>query len=81
MMVPWTSYSPEASHQVRAGPDNARPAGDVVEDLVNDGIGEDVEEMLAVDKIAQRASNQFEIGVGGRVGGVFRVRHLKPSTS
>jgi hypothetical protein len=32
--------------------DNARPAGDFVEDLVDDVVGNDVEEVLTIDEVA-----------------------------
>jgi hypothetical protein len=36
----------ELSHQIGTPPDNARPAGEVVEDLV------DIEKVLAIDQVA-----------------------------
>jgi hypothetical protein len=42
----------ELGHQVGAPPDNARPTGKVVEDLVGDSVSDDVEEVLAIDKAA-----------------------------
>jgi hypothetical protein len=32
--------------------DNARPTGDVVEDLVDNAVSDDVEEMLAINEVA-----------------------------
>src|SRR6202035_5151446 len=60
--------APERGHQVGPPLYDARPAGDVVDDVV----GDDVEEVLAIDEIAQRSSNQIEVGGGGLVGSVFR---------
>ena len=42
----------ELGHQIRPPPDNARPTGDVVKDLVEDVVGDNVEEMLAINEIA-----------------------------
>lgn len=41
------NIAPELGHQVGPRPDNARPAGEVVADLVNDIVGDDVKEVLA----------------------------------
>jgi hypothetical protein len=32
--------------------DNARPTGEVVQDLVDDAVGDDVEEVLAINEVA-----------------------------
>ena len=50
--------APELGHQAGPPPDNAGPAGEVVEDFVNDVVADDVEEVLAIDEVAQRAANQ-----------------------
>jgi hypothetical protein len=42
----------EFGHQIGAPLDNARPTGKVVEDLVDDVVSDDVEEVVAVNKIA-----------------------------
>jgi kynureninase len=42
----------ELGHQVGAPPDNARPTGEVVEHLVDDVVSDDVEEVLAIGKVA-----------------------------
>jgi len=52
--------APELGHQVSPPPDNATPAGELVKDLVNDAVAQDVEEVLAVNKVAQRPSNQLK---------------------
>jgi hypothetical protein len=73
---------PIAARPVLARPaptDNARPTGDVVEDLVDDIVGDDVEEVLSINEIAQRPSNEIEVRRGGLVGSVFRIRHFGPS--
>lgn len=44
--------APEPSHQISTPLDNAGPAGEVVEDLVDETVSDDVEEMLAINKIA-----------------------------
>ena len=58
--------APELGRQVGPPPNEARPTGEVVEDLVNDVVGDDVEEVLAINKVAQRPSNQVEIRVGAQ---------------
>jgi hypothetical protein len=65
----------ELRHQIGAPPDNARPTGDVVENLIDDVVGDDVEEVLAINEVAQRPSNQIEVRGGGIVGGVSRIGH------
>jgi len=42
----------ELGHQIGAPLDNARPTGKVVEDLVDDVVSDDVEEVLAINKVA-----------------------------
>jgi hypothetical protein len=42
----------ELGHQIGAPLDDARPTGEVVEDLVDDVVSDDVEEMLAINKVA-----------------------------
>ena len=44
--------APELGHQAGPALDNARPTGEVVADLVNDVVGDDVEEVLAINKVA-----------------------------
>jgi hypothetical protein len=46
------AIAPELGHQIGAPPDNARPTGKVVEHLVDDVVGHDVEEVLAINKVA-----------------------------
>ncbi len=65
--------APELGHQLGPPLDDARPTGEVVEDLVDDVVGDDIEEVLAVDEVAQRPANQIEVGLGGLVGGVIRM--------
>ena len=65
----------EPGHQLGSPLDDARPTRDVVKHLVDHLLGDDVEEVLAVDQLAQRPTDQIEIGGGGLVGGVFRFRH------
>jgi hypothetical protein len=67
--------APERGHQVGPPLNDARPAGNVVEDFIDDVVEDDVEEVLAIDEVAQRPSNQIEVREGGPVGSVFRVRH------
>ena len=55
----------ERGHQVGPPLNDARPAGNVVEDFVDDVVGDDVEEVHAIDEIAQRSSNQIEVRGGG----------------
>jgi hypothetical protein len=65
----------ELGHQIGAPLDNARPTGEVVEDLVDDVVSDDVEEVLAIDEVAERASNQIEVRVDGLIVSVFQIRH------
>ena len=46
------AIAPELVHQIGASLDYAGPTGEVVEDLVNDIISDDVEEVLAINKVA-----------------------------
>jgi hypothetical protein len=41
------AITPELNHQISAPVDNARPTGNLVENLVDDVVGYDVEEVLA----------------------------------
>ena len=66
---------PELIHQIGASPDHAGPTREVVEDLVNDIVSDDVEEVLAIDEVAERASNQIEVRVDGLIVSVFQIRH------
>ena len=69
------AIAPELGHQIGAPLDNARPTSDVVENLVDDVISDDVEEVLALNEVAYRPSNQLEVRVGSLVGRVFPIRH------
>jgi len=71
--------APERGHQVGPPLDDARPTGEVVEDLVDDVVGDDVKEVLAINEVAQCRSNQIEVRGGGFVGSVFRIRHPERS--
>ena len=51
----------ELGHQIDAPHDNARPTGEVVENLVDNVFSDNVEEMLAIDEVAQRPSNEIEV--------------------
>lgn len=68
--------APERGHQVGPPLDDARPAGHVVEHLVDGLVGEGVKEVLAVDEVANRPSDEIEVRGGRRVGSVFRIWHL-----
>jgi len=46
------AIAPELVHQIGASLDHAGPTGEVVEDLVNDIVSDDVEEVLAINKVA-----------------------------
>src|ERR1017187_3375068 len=65
----------ELGHQIGPSLDNTRPTGELVENLVNHAVFDDVEEVLALDKVAQRPSNQLKIRPGGLVGSVLRIWH------
>jgi hypothetical protein len=45
------AVGPELGHQIGAPVDNARPTGDIVENLVDDIVGDDVEEVLAINEV------------------------------
>src|ERR1700722_4042094 len=70
----------ELIHQIGASLDDAGPAGKVIEDLVNNVVSDGVKEVLAIDKVAERRSNQIEVRLGGLVDSVFRIRHSGLST-
>jgi len=67
--------APELAHQGGSPLDNARPTGEVIENLVNDVVGDNVEKVLAINEVAERPSNQIEVRGSGLVGSVFRIRH------
>jgi hypothetical protein len=46
------AIAPELVHQIGASLDHAGPTGELVEDLVNDIVTYDVEEVLAINKVA-----------------------------
>ena len=46
------AIAPELGHQIGAPLDNTGPTGEVVEDLVDDVVSDDVEEVLAINKVA-----------------------------
>ena len=46
------AIAPEPGHQIGAPLDNARPTGEVVEDLVDDFVSDDVEEVLTINEVA-----------------------------
>ena len=60
----------EPCHQVGTPLGRARPTRKVAEYLVDDLINDDVEEVLAVNEVAESPSNQIEVGAGGLVGSV-----------
>ena len=51
----------------------------VVEDLVDDVVSDNVEEVLAIDEVAQRPSNQLEVRLGSPEASIFPTRHPEPS--
>src|SRR5580698_8678753 len=65
----------ELIHQIGASLDDAGPTGKVIEDLVNHVVSDGIKEVLAINKVAHRPSNQVEVRLGGLVGSVFRIRH------
>jgi hypothetical protein len=46
------AIGPELGHQIGAPPNNARPAWKVVENLIHDVAGDDVEEVFTINKVA-----------------------------
>src|SRR5579859_4032316 len=65
----------ELCHEIGARPDDLRPTGDVVENLVDDVVGDYVEEVLAINEVAQSPSDKIEIGLRTLVGSVFGIAH------
>ena len=45
------AVAPELGYQIGAPLDNARPTGDVIENLVDDIVGDDIEEVLAINEV------------------------------
>jgi hypothetical protein len=65
----------ELIHQLGASVDNARPAGDFVENLIDNVVGDDIEEVITVDQVAQRPTNELEVGFGARERRIFLIPH------
>jgi hypothetical protein len=65
------NIAPECSHQIGSPLYHARPAGDIVKDFVDYVVGDDVEEVLAINEIAQRTSNQIKVRRSILVDSVF----------
>jgi hypothetical protein len=74
------AIAPELSHEIRSSPDGLRPTGDFVENLVDNVVGKYVEEVLAINDVAQRPPNQIEIGLRTLVNSVSGVSHFRLST-
>ena len=70
------AVAPELSHKIGASPDGPRPTGDVVENLVDNIVGDYVEEVLAINERAQSVFDQIEIGLRALVRSVLRIWHL-----
>src|ERR1700749_236984 len=56
------NVAPKCGHQISSPPYFAGPPGNVVQDFVDDVVGDDVEKVPAIDESIQRTSNQIEIG-------------------
>src|SRR5271170_2782730 len=69
------AIAPELGHQISASFDNARPTGNVVEDLVDGVVSDDVEEVLTIDEVAERPSYQVEVWLRGLKGLIIPTRH------
>jgi hypothetical protein len=67
--------SAELSQERGAPPDDARPPGEVVQDLVDDVVANNIEEVRAVDEVAQRTSREIEIGRDRLILGVGSAWH------
>ena len=65
----------ECGHQIGPPRNDTRPAGEIVEHFIDNVVGDNVEEMVAVDQSAQRTANQIEVSGGGFEGSIFRGRH------
>jgi hypothetical protein len=70
----------ELGHEIRSSADGLRPSGDFVENLVDDVVGDYVEEVFAINDVAQRPPNQMEIGLRALVNSVSGVSHFRLST-
>ena len=70
------AVAPELSHEIGSSPDGLRPTGEVVENLVYDVVGDCVEEVLAINEIAQRPSDETKIGLGALVNSELRIWHF-----
>jgi hypothetical protein len=68
--------TPKLRHQFAAPSDYTGPTWNFIENLIDDIVGDDIEEMLANDQIAKGAANQIKVRGGGLVISVFRIRHL-----
>jgi hypothetical protein len=50
---------------------DARPTRHVVQNLVDGAVGDDVEEVVAIDQVAQRSANKIEVWAGGCMAAYF----------
>ena len=68
------------AHEGGASAHDTRPSPEVVEDLVDGVLVHDVEEVLPIDEVTERASNELEVGRGGLVRGVGMAGHGSSTT-
>lgn len=61
----------ELGQQVGSSYDNRGPTRDIVEDLIGGIVGHEVEEMLAIVKVAERRLNEVEVWSGAIIGSIF----------
>ena len=46
------TIAPELGHKMGAPSDNSRPTSDVVKNLIEGAVGDDIEEVLAINEVA-----------------------------
>ena len=71
LQVDNADVTPKRIHQVGSSPNDTRPA-EIIADLVESVVSNDVKEVLPINKLTQRPSNQIEVRVGGLVGSIFQ---------
>ena len=59
------AVAPEALHQGGLPNDHAWPAGEFVEDLVLDALSRAIEEVRAINTVAEGLANEIEVGFDG----------------
>jgi len=68
----------EQMHEIGASTGNTGPTGKVVQDLIDGVVSDEVKEVLAINQLAKRLSNQIEVRLGALVLRVFFCLHKEP---